>query len=162
MSVTLHTNYGSIKVEVYCDTVPRASENFLALAASGYYDNTLFHRNIKGFMLQGGDPSGTGKGGESIFGGHIRDEFHADHKHDKRGVLSMANNGPDSNGSQFFFTYSAQPHLNNVYTIFGQVIDGFETLDAMERVPVGKKNRPLAEIILQRVTIHANPLASLS
>ena len=84
MSVTLHTSNGDIKVEVFCDLVSRASENFLALAASGYYDNSVFHRNMKGFMLQGGDPTGTGKGGESIFGGTFEDEFHADLRHGKK------------------------------------------------------------------------------
>eukprot|EP01041_Mallomonas_annulata_P000527 gene527-1003_t len=146
MSVTIHTNLGDIKAEIFCDNVPRASENFLALSASGYYDGTLFHRNMKGFMIQGGDPTNTGKGGECIWGGTFPDEFHQE--------LS-----PDSNGSQFFITYAAQPHLNNKYTIFGKVIDGFETLDAMERVPVGKKNRPLSDVCLERITIHANPIA---
>ena len=111
---------------IYCDTVPKASENFLALAASGYYDNTKFLRNIKGFIVQGGDPTGTGKGGESIWGGQFDDYFHPLLKHDRRGIVSMANNGPDTNGSQFFITYAAQPHLNNKYMIFGQVLDGFE------------------------------------
>ena len=81
MSVTLHTNYGSVKIEVFCDTVPKAAENFLALAASGYYDGTVFHRNMKGFMLQGGDPTGKGKGGESIWGSVFQDEFNVLHKH---------------------------------------------------------------------------------
>ncbi len=93
----------------------------MALAASNYYDNTLFHRNIKGFMIQGGDPTGTGKGGESIWGGTFLDEFHPDLQHNKKGILSMANNGPNTNGSQFFITYDNQPHLNNQYTIIGQV-----------------------------------------
>lgn len=159
MSVTLHTNHGDIKCEIFCDLVQKASYNFLALAASGSYDNTLFHRNIKGFMLQGGDPTGTGKGGESIYGNHFNDQFHPDLKHDKRGVLSFANNGPDTNGSQFFFTYAAQPHLNNQYTIFGQIINGIDVLDSIEKIPVGKKNRPLSEIKLESITIHANPLA---
>ena len=83
MSVTLHTTHGNIKIEVFCDLVPKAAENFLALCASGYYDGTLFHRNMKGFMIQGGDPTGTGKGGESIFGGNFRDELHPDLKHDR-------------------------------------------------------------------------------
>jgi len=160
MAATLHfVGFGDIKVEVFCDRVPRASENFLALAASGYYDGTLFHRNMKGFMLQGGDPTGTGKGGESIWGVPFKDEFHTDLRHDERGVLSMANNGPDNNGSQFFFLYAPQPHLNNKYTIFGRVIDGWEVLDAIEKVPIGKKNRPLQDVKLERITIHANPLA---
>ena len=113
MSVTLHTDLGTLKLEIYCDIVPRTSFNFLALAASGYYDNTLFHRNIKGFMLQGGDPTGTGKGGESIWGGKFNDEIHPDQKHTMRGVVSMANSGPNTNGSQFFITYAKHPHLDN-------------------------------------------------
>ena len=160
MSVTIVTNHGTMKVEVFCDTVPKASENFLALAASGYYDGTLFHRSIRGFMLQGGDPTGTGKGGESIFGGYFDDEYNEELKHDKRGILSMANNGPNTNGSQFFITYRAQPHLNNVYTIFGQVIDGFATLDSIEKIAVGKKNRPLSDVTIEKIIIHANPLAN--
>jgi len=144
---------------IFCDTIPKASFNFLALAASGYYDNTVFHRNIKGFMLQGGDPTGTGKGGESVWGGTFNDEFHPDIRHDKRGMVSMANNSPDSNGSQFFLCYGPQPHLNSKYTIFGQVIDGIEVLDAIEKVPVGKKNKPLQEIKIEQIIIHANPLA---
>ena len=113
MSVTLHTDLGTLKLEIYCDIVPRTSFNFLALAGSGYYDNTLFHRNIKGFMLQGGDPTGTGKGGESIWGGKFNDEIHPDNKHTVRGVVSMANSGPNTNGSQFFITYAKHPHLDN-------------------------------------------------
>jgi peptidyl-prolyl cis-trans isomerase-like 3 len=159
MSVTLHTTHGDIKIEVHCDLVPRAAENFLALAASGYYDGTIFHRNMKGFMIQGGDPTGTGKGGESIHGGTFLDELTAELKHDKRGVVSFANNGPDTNGSQFFVTYAAQPHLNMKYTAFAKVIDGFDALDSMEKVPVGKKNRPLTDIKIEKITIHANPLA---
>jgi len=160
MAVTLHTNFGDIKVEVFCDLVPRASENFLALCASGYYKGSKFHRNIKGFMLQGGDPSGTGKGGESIWGVPFKDEFHPDLKHSERGVMSMANKGLDSNGSQFFFLYGPQPHLNNKFSIFGRILDGWETLDAIEKVPVGGKNsRPLQDVVIENVTIHANPLA---
>lgn len=158
MSVTLHTSLGDIKAEVFCDTAPRTSFNFLALAASGYYDGTLFHRNISGFMIQGGDPTGTGKGGASIWGGKFPDEFHPDNTHD-RGVMSMANKGPDTNKSQFFLTYAAQPHLNNKYTVFGRLVSGFDVLDAMEKVPVGDKHRPLSDVTLEAITIHANPLA---
>ena len=100
MSVSLHTNLGDIKIEVFCDTAQRTSFNFLALCASGYYNGTIFHRNIKGFAIQGGDPSGIGKGGESIWGGKFEDEFHTDNTHDKRGQVSMANTGTNSNGSQ--------------------------------------------------------------
>ncbi|KAL1515226.1 hypothetical protein AB1Y20_001861 [Prymnesium parvum] len=159
MSVTLHTNLGDIKIEVYCDTVPRTSFNFLALCASGYYEHTQFHRNIRGFMVQGGDPTGTGKGGESIWGGKFADEIHPENTHSQRGIVSMANSGPRTNASQFFITYAKHPHLDNNYSVFGKVIDGFETLDAMERVPVGAKHRPVNEMRIERITIHANPLA---
>nr|GMC75622.1 peptidyl-prolyl cis-trans isomerase CYP18-1 [Ipomoea batatas]GME02848.1 peptidyl-prolyl cis-trans isomerase CYP18-1 [Ipomoea batatas] len=134
-------------------------KNFLALCASGYYDGTIFHRNIKGFMIQGGDPTGTGKGGTSIWGKKFNDEIRESLKHNARGILSMANSGPNTNGSQFFLTYGKQPHLNGLYTIFGKVIHGFEVLDLMEKAQIGPGDRPLAEIRLNRVTIHANPLA---
>ena len=114
---------------------------------------------MKGFMIQGGDPTGTGKGGESVWGGTFDDELTGELRHDRRGVVAMANKGPNSNRAQFFITYAKQPHLNNKYTVIGRVIDGFEALDAMERVPTGKKDRPLADIKLHRITIHANPLA---
>ncbi|KAG6482971.1 hypothetical protein ZIOFF_059611 [Zingiber officinale] len=134
-------------------------QNFLALCASGKYDGTIFHRNIKGFMIQGGDPTGTGKGGTSIWGKKFNDEIRELLKHNARGILSMANSGPNTNGSQFFITYAKQPHLNGLYTIFGKVIHGFEVLDIMEKTQTGPGDRPLAEIRLNRVTIHANPLA---
>lgn len=159
MSVTLHTSLGDVKIEVACDLVPRSAFNFLALCAAGRYDGTTFHRNVKGFMIQGGDPTGTGKGGESIWGGTFDDEFCGDLRHDRRGVVSMANKGANTNRAQFFITYSKQPHLNSKFTVIGKVIDGFEVLDAMERVPTGKKDRPLTEISLTHVTMHANPLA---
>ncbi len=167
MSVSIHTTVGDVKIEVFCDTAPRTAFNFLALCASGYYDGTTFHRNMKGFCIQGGDPTGTGKGGESIWGGKFNDEFHADNRHDMRGQVSMANTGVNTNGSQFFITYERQPHLNNVYTVFGRVLDGWDTLDQMERLPVEgeaatkKRNkfRPINPPVIKGVTIHANPLA---
>mmetsp|Transcript_35494 Transcript_35494/g.100485 ORF Transcript_35494/g.100485 Transcript_35494/m.100485 type:complete len:164 (+) Transcript_35494:200-691(+) len=162
MALTLHTNLGDIKLELHCDLVPRSCENFLALAASGYYNGTVFHRNIKGFMIQGGDPTGTGKGGSCIFGtanGKFPDEIVDSLRHSKRGILSMANSGPNTNGSQFFLTYSKQTHLDGKYTIFGHVIDGQSTLDKMEKIPTGAADKPLQEIRLNKITIHANPLA---
>lgn len=160
MAVILHTDYGDIKLELFCEQCPKSCENFLALCASDYYNGCVFHRNIKGFMLQTGDPTGTGKGGNSIWGDKFEDELTDTLKHNVRGVVSMANNGPDSNGSQFFITYAKQPHLDLKYTIFGKVIDGFETLDEIEKQPVNEKNyRPLNDIHLLNVTIHANPLA---
>ncbi|KAJ1950176.1 Peptidyl-prolyl cis-trans isomerase cyp10 [Linderina macrospora] len=162
MSVTLHTDLGDIKLELFCSEVPKASENFLALCASGYYNDTKIHRNIKGFIVQMGDPTGTGKGGTSIWGRKYEDEIRSTLKHDRRGVVSMANSGPDTNGSQFFITYERQPSLDSKYTIFARVIDGDETLAAIERVAVDKKHRPVEVIKLKSVTIHANPIADPS
>ena len=159
MSVTLNTTHGKLKIEVFCEYAPMAAKNFFALCASNYYDNTIFHRNIKGFIVQGGDPTGTGKGGSSIYGKNFKDEINPDLKHDKRGILSMANSGPNTNNSQFFINYSKQSHLNGLYTIFGKVIDGWEVIDLMEREPVDANDKPLNEIKIYSVTIHANPIA---
>ena len=167
MSVTLHTSHGDVKVSLWCEVTPRTCFNFLALCASGYYNGSIFHRNIAGFMIQGGRPrasssstSSAGKRGESIWGGTFEDELRAHLKHDARGVLSMANRGPNTNGSQFFFTYAAQPHLDGKFTVFGRIVDGDAFLDAAEAVPVaGKKSKPTVDIVVERVTIHANPLA---
>lgn len=119
-SVTLHTDVGDIKIELFCEDCPKACENFLALCASDYYNGSLFHRNIKGFIVQTGDPTGTGKGGNSIWDRKFEDEFKDNLKHTDRGMVSMANSGPDTNQSQFFFTYAAQPHLDLKYTLFGE------------------------------------------
>ncbi|KAL0955046.1 hypothetical protein HGRIS_003964 [Hohenbuehelia grisea] len=160
MSVTLHTTHGELKIEVFCEAVPKTAENFLALCASNYYDGCNFHRNIKGFMIQTGDPGGTGKGGQSIWGKPFPDEIRSTLKFNARGMVAMANSGPDTNNSQFFITYAKQAHLDSKYTIFGKVIDGADsTLDALERIPVNNKNRPLTEVKLTHVTIHANPIA---
>lgn len=160
MAVTLHTEVGDLKLELFCEQCPISCENFLALCASNYYDNTLIHRNIPGFMVQMGDPTGTGKGGNSIWGSKFEDEFREALKHTTRGIVSMANNGPDTNGSQFFITYNKQPHLDMKYTVFGRVIDGFDTLDCLEKLPVNEKNyKPLVETRLSSITIHANPIA---
>ncbi|KAK0403846.1 hypothetical protein QR680_017155 [Steinernema hermaphroditum] len=133
MSVTLNTTAGDIKIELFTERCPKTCENFLALCASNYYNGCTFHRNIKDFMVQTGDPTGTGKGGDSIWGGAFADELDPELKHDIRGILSMANNGPDSNKSQFFITYAKHPHLDLKNTVFGKVIDGFDALDEMSR-----------------------------
>jgi len=159
MSVTLHTSLGDIKIEINCEAVPVTAYNFLALCASGYYNGCLFHRNMKGFMVQTGDPTGTGKGGESIYGGLFADEIRSELSHDARGVVSMANRGADTNGSQFFITYDKLPYLDKKYTIFGRVINGFDVLDNVEAAQVNDKNKPVDNIRLERITIHANPLA---
>mmetsp|Transcript_22668 Transcript_22668/g.67515 ORF Transcript_22668/g.67515 Transcript_22668/m.67515 type:complete len:164 (-) Transcript_22668:331-822(-) len=163
MSVTLHTTLGDIKIELFCDQTPRTCENFLALAASNYYDGTLFHRNIKGFMVQGGDPTGTGKGGRSIYAtpnGKFPDELVETLKHTRRGIVSMANSGPNTNGSQFFITYKAHTHLNGKYTVFGQVIDGQDVLDRLEKIPVDAADRPRQDVKINKIIIHANPMAT--
>ncbi|KAJ7650070.1 cyclophilin-type peptidyl-prolyl cis-trans isomerase [Roridomyces roridus] len=160
MSVTLHTTLGDLKLEIFCEAVPKTAENFLALCASNYYDGCIFHRNIKGFMVQTGDPTGSGKGGQSLWGKPFPDEIRSTLKFNARGVVAMANGGPDTNKSQFFVTYAKQPHLDGKYTIFAKVIDGADsTLDVMERVPVNPKNRPLNEFKLTHITIHSNPIA---
>eukprot|EP00475_Leptophrys_vorax_P042734 TRINITY_DN80572_c0_g1_i1.p1 TRINITY_DN80572_c0_g1~~TRINITY_DN80572_c0_g1_i1.p1 ORF type:complete len:179 (-),score=28.28 TRINITY_DN80572_c0_g1_i1:8-502(-) len=161
MAVTLHTSMGDIKIELHCELVPRTSRNFLALCGSGVYNGCIFHRNVKQFIVQGGDPSGTGKGGESADGGYIADEFVELLKHDIRGVVAMANRGPNSNGSQFYITYKKAAHLDNVSTIFGRVIHGFDVLNRMESAAVDEKYRPTVPITIEKVTIHANPFAEL-
>ncbi|KAI9844945.1 MAG: Peptidyl-prolyl cis-trans isomerase cyp10 [Thelocarpon superellum] len=160
MSVTVHTNVGDLKIEIFCESVPKTAENFLALCASSYYDQTNFHRNIPGFMIQGGDPTGKGKGGESIYGPHFEDEIKPALRHNGRGVVSMANRGPNTNGSQWFIAYAAAPHLDGKNTVFGKLLDGKDTtLDVMEKREVDKKGRPLEPITIKSITIHANPLA---
>jgi len=174
MSVTLHTTHGDLKLELFCESVPKTAENFLALCASGAYDGTPFHRLIPDFMVQGGDTSLSSrntaanpitKGGTSIWGQYFEDEIKVPVlRHSGRGMVSMANKGPATNGSQFFITLKDAAHLDGKNTVFGRVIDGAEdggTLEKMEAVKVDKKYRPKDEkIILERVTIHANPLAN--
>jgi len=159
MAVTLKTNRGDIKIELFADQCPRTAKNFLALAASHYYDKTIFHRNIPGFIVQGGDPTGTGKGGKSIYGKFFDDEIVDTLRHDRRGVVSMANKGANTNGSQFFILYNAQAHLNNVNTVFGRVIHGFDTLDQIEKMPSDAADKPIEPITIETIKIHANPFA---
>ncbi len=131
---TLHTELGDIVVRLYADKAPRTVNNFVFLARQGFYDNTIFHRVIAGFMAQGGDPTGTGRGGP---GYRFPDEFHPDLKHDRPGVLSMANAGPNTNGSQFFITHAPTPWLDGRHSVFGQVIEGMDVVLAIpERDPL--------------------------
>jgi peptidyl-prolyl cis-trans isomerase-like 3 len=160
MSLTFHTTHGDLKIELHCDKAPLTAYNFLALAASGAYNGTHFLRNIQSFLIQGGDTTGTGKGGECIWGGLMEDEFTANLRHDSRGVVSMASSKPDEVGSQFFITYAAQSHLDGKQSVVGKVLFGWDTLDKMERVPVkGKKYRPQEDMSILNTTIHANPFA---
>ncbi|CAI5964701.1 unnamed protein product [Closterium sp. NIES-65] len=142
----VHTSAGDLNVELHCDIVPRTCENFLTLAERGYYNGTIFHRCIRNFMIQGGDPTGTGKGGQSAWGKAFQDEFDSRLGHSERGVLSMANSGPHSNGSQFFVLFKSAPHLNYKHSVFGRVVGGLDTLAAMERSAVDDKDRPLHSV----------------
>ena len=132
-TATISTDEGDIVIELFADKAPRTVNNFVFLARDGYYDGVSFHRVIKGFMAQGGDPTGSGSGGP---GYKFDDEFHPALRHDGPGTLSMANAGPGTNGSQFFITYAATPHLDGKHTVFGRVIEGMDVVDAIpERDP---------------------------
>ncbi len=132
--VVLETTQGNVELELYHDVAPLAVENFVTHIKNGYYDGIIFHRVIKRFMIQGGDPSGTGMGGQSIWGKPFKDEFKPGYAFDEPGILAMANAGPNTNGSQFFITTVPTPHLNGYHTIFGKVIGGMETVYAIENV----------------------------
>jgi len=130
---TLRTERGPIRIRLFPEQAPVTVNNFVFLAREGYFDGTTFHRVIKDFMVQGGDPTGTGTGGP---GYHIRDEFHPSLRHDRPGILSMANAGPNTGGSQFFITYAATPWLDGRHAVFGEIVEGMETVNAIrERDP---------------------------
>ena len=150
--VTLHTTLGVLNLELSYES-PRTSFNFLQLARKGYYDGTKFHRSIRGFMIQGGDPTGTGSGGESCWGPAFKDEFRPMLKHNCRGILSMANKGVNTNTSQFFLTYKAQAQLDGKHVVFGKLVGGSATLDACEKVGTNEKDEPLLTIEIARVEI---------
>ncbi|KAI3624016.1 cyp8 [Malassezia furfur] len=163
--VRLMTNFGALDLELHVDKAPRTCYNFLELCRRGTYKDTLFHRNIPGFMLQGGDPTGTGRGGQSIWGKPFEDELvrPGAFRHTARGVLSMANRGPNTNGSQFFVTYRATPHLDTKHTVFGRLVGepgksaSFRTLDALENVPSDDTDRPLREIRVFETNVVEDP-----
>ena len=143
--VVLETNQGSIEIKLMPDVAPKACENFTKLAAKGYYNGLIFHRVIKGFMVQGGDPTGTGAGGQSIWGKPFEDEVSSVVKFDKPGILAMANAGPNSNGSQFFITTVPTPWLNMRHTIFGEVVLGYDVVQKIENTETASGDRPVAE-----------------
>ena len=157
--VTLHTSHGSLTFTLFCGLTLMTCENFLQLCEEGYYENTPFHRSIPGFIIQGGDPSGTGTGGKNVFGiQHFRDEFHESLRHAKRGMLSMANSGPNTNRSQFFITYRAAPHLDNKHTVFGEVSGDTTALDILEQIPTDIHNRPRGvEVKILKAEVLINP-----
>jgi cyclophilin family peptidyl-prolyl cis-trans isomerase len=177
LTATLHTTHGDIEVELYDEKVPTTVENFVNLAehdpaanddpapetttwadpergevrGDALYNDVEFHRIIEDFMIQGGDPTGTGRGGP---GYEFEDEFHDDLSHDGPGVLSMANSGPDTNGSQFFITLDAQPHLDGRHAVFGKVIDGMDVVEEIGSVPTDAQDNPNEEVLLESVTVH--------
>lgn len=135
----LQTDVGEMKIKLFADKTPVTVNNFVFLVKEGFYDNTIFHRVISNFMVQAGDPTGTGRGGP---GYRFRDEFHPDLKHHKRGILSMANAGPNTNGSQFFITHVGTPWLDNKHTVFGELVAGEETLMSIPERDPNKLNSP--------------------
>lgn len=143
--VVLETNQGVIQIKLMPDVAPKACENFIGLVEKGYYNGLIFHRVIKNFMIQGGDPTGTGAGGESIWGRPFEDEVTPDVKFDHTGILAMANAGPSTNGSQFFITTAQTPWLNMRHTIFGEVISGYDVVQKIENTATGSSDRPIAE-----------------
>ena len=142
---TIKTNRGDIKIRLYPDIAPKTCENFATLAKKGYYDGVIFHRVIKEFMIQGGDPTGTGRGGESCWGGTFEDECDPNVSFDKKGLIAMANAGPGTNGSQFFITTALTPWLHMHHTIFGEVVDGYDVVEKIENCRTGFMDKPLEE-----------------
>jgi peptidyl-prolyl cis-trans isomerase A (cyclophilin A) len=167
LTATLHTNRGDVEVELFDERAPNTVENFVGLATgetawedpeSGgtvegepLYDDVLFHRIIEGFMIQGGDPTGTGRGGP---GYTFDDEFHPELRHDGPGTLSMANSGPDTNGSQFFITLDATPHLDDRHAVFGEVVEGMDVVEEIGSVETDSNDRPVEDVVLESVTVH--------
>lgn len=178
--VTIHTNMGDIEIALFEDAAPKAVNNFKSLAKEGYYDGVIFHRIIKDFMIQGGDPTGTGAGGESFYGNKFEDEFSENYYH-LRGALSMANAGPNTNGSQFFIVTASQvplsmlgqlealnlpqvvveaygevggtPWLDSRHTVFGHVTKGMDIVEKIESVPTNPADRPIEDVIIESIDI---------
>lgn len=151
--VVIETNLGNIEITLKNDVAPKTCENFIGLVNKHYYDGQVFHRIIKNFMIQGGDPTGTGAGGESIWGKSFADEFSPNVKFDKPGLLAMANRGPNTNGSQFFITTALTPWLNNKHTIFGEVTTGYDIVKKMESVTTGFNDKPLEPVQIKKAYV---------
>lgn len=155
-TAVIETNKGTIRVELLEEDAPKTTENFITLAQRGYYDGIIFHRVIKGFMIQGGDPTGTGRGGESAWGGRFNDEINRSSQvyqtGYKAGTMAMANAGPNTNGSQFFIMHVDYP-LPPSYTIFGRVTEGQDVVNAIATTPTGPGDRPVQDVKMEKVTI---------
>jgi cyclophilin family peptidyl-prolyl cis-trans isomerase len=148
-TATLHTNHGAIAIELFDDDAPKTVQNFVKLAGDGFYDGLIFHRVIPNFMIQGGDPTGTGSGGP---GYQFEDEFND--RPAVRGALAMANAGPNTNGSQFFvITAEATPWLDGKHTVFGQVTSGMEAIDTISALATDAQDRPLEQVTIERIEL---------
>ncbi|MFD0942962.1 peptidylprolyl isomerase [Savagea faecisuis] len=177
--VVMHTNKGDIKIKLFKEETPKTVENFITHAENGYYDGVIFHRVIEDFMIQGGDPDGTGMGGESIYGGSFEDEFTMN-LFNLRGALSMANAGPNTNGSQFFIVQANKshgsaaqlkeggwpeeiaeayeemggtPHLDQRHTVFGHVVEGMDVVDDIAAVQKGPGDRPVYDVVIESIDV---------
>ena len=144
------TSKGTFEIELYKDKAPKTAENFITLVNKGFYDGLIFHRVIDGFMIQGGDPNGNGTGGP---GYTIPDEFHKDLKHSSEGILSMANAGPNTGGSQFFITLAKTPWLDGHHAVFGKVVKGMEVVRAIGKVECDFQDKPLEDVVIKKITI---------
>jgi len=149
-TAVFETNKGNFEIELFTEKAPITTKNFIDLANKGFYDNLIFHRIIPNFMIQGGDPKGTGMGGP---GYQIKDEFNPDLKHDSIGVLSMANSGPNTGGSQFFITLIPTPWLDGKHAVFGKVSKGLEIIEEIGNVKTGSQDKPVEDVIVNKVSI---------
>jgi peptidyl-prolyl cis-trans isomerase A (cyclophilin A) len=144
------TNIGNFKIELFSDKAPITVGNFKKLVNNGFYNDLIFHRVITGFMIQSGCPQGTGRGGP---GYQIPDEFHTDLKHNQKGILSMANAGPNTGGSQFFITVAPTPWLDKHHSIFGKVVEGYEVVEKISKADKGRNDKPLKDIKINKIQI---------
>ena len=144
-TIVFETTQGNIEITLKPDVAPKACENMIKLADRKYYDGIIFHRVIKDFMIQGGDPTGTGTGGESAWGKEFEDEYKEGVSFNKKGILAMANRGPSTNGSQFFITTAETPWLNNRHTIFGEVTSGYDVIEKIEKTKTDPFDKPVEE-----------------
>src|SRR5262249_4721578 len=144
------TSMGNFTIELFEQQAPNTVQNFVNLAEKNFYDGVIFHRVIDRFMIQGGDPTGTGRGGP---GYQFADEFHPQLKHDSEGILSMANAGPNTNGSQFFITLAPTPHLDQRHAVFGKVVEGMDVVRKIGKAPTKAGDRPVTDVVMNKVTI---------
>ena|SRR3990167_7492955 len=151
--IVMETTKGTVEIQLKPDIAPKACENMTKLASKGYYDGLIFHRVIKDFMIQGGDPTGTGSGGQSVWGKEFEDEFNPEENFDKKGILAMANRGRNTNGSQFFITTAKTPWLNQMHTIFGIVVKGYDVIEQIEGVKTNGSDKPVDEVKILKMYV---------